>query len=89
VVRPGASRVPRQHPGDDISERVVLQPSHRFFELTRQLAAEAAAEAERQFESAVVLFVKKRELTRSLAVARKAPEGPPHAAPAPAGGTQR
>jgi hypothetical protein len=66
-----------------------LQPSRRFFELTSKLAAEAAAEAERQFESAVALFVKKRELTRSLAVAPKAPEGRPSGAPAPSGGTKR
>lgn len=63
----------------------------RFAELTRKLAADAAAQAERQFDAAVTLFVKKRELTTTLAASPKpssvtAPATPagPAAAPAPA-----
>jgi hypothetical protein len=51
----------------------------RFAALTRKLAEDAAAEAERQFDAAVSLFVKKRELTQSLTEKQ-----PPAAPSAPA-----
>jgi hypothetical protein len=51
----------------------------KLAELTKKLADEAAAEAEREFEAAVVLFMKKRELTLRLSTAPKAlvPAGAP------------
>jgi type IV secretory pathway VirB10-like protein len=53
----------------------------KFAHFTKKLADEAAAEAERQFDAAVALFMKKRELTRTLSTAPNA--AVPAAAPAP------
>jgi hypothetical protein len=67
----------------EVTQRLVAEREARAFEeaearyaklaaLTKKLAEDAAAEAERQFDAAVTLFVKKRELTRTLSVAPKA-----------------
>jgi len=76
----------------EVTQRLVAEREARAFadaqaryaklaDLTRKLAEEAAAEAERQFDAAVALFVKKRELTLALSAAPKA--STPAAAPAP------
>jgi hypothetical protein len=76
----------------EVTQRLVAEREARAFadaqaryaklaDLTRKLAEEAAAEAERQFDAAVSLFMKKRELTLTLSAAPKA--ATPGVAPAP------
>jgi hypothetical protein len=56
----------------------------RIAQLQRELTEREAAMSERQFDEAVTLYLKKRELTRELAAARAkaAPAGSGQAAPA-------
>lgn len=56
----------------------------RIAKLQRELTEREAAMSEREFDEAVALYLKKRELTRELAAARAktAPAGAAHAAPA-------
>jgi hypothetical protein len=76
----------------EVTQRLVAEREARAFAeaearyvklaaLTKKLAEDAAAEAERQFDAAVTLFMKKRELTQALV----APPAPAPAATPPSG----
>lgn len=58
----------------------------RIAKLQRELTEREAAMSEREFDEAIALYLKKRELTRELAAAaaraKAAPAGAAHAAPA-------
>jgi hypothetical protein len=86
-----AVSVPCPPPVDVAAEqRAFNREMERYLKLaalTKKLAEDAAAEAERQFDAAVTLFMRKRELTLTLGVAPQTPA--PAAAPARGGAPRR